>query len=203
MIGRIRPLREGNRSLRICQRRPAAMPGLEFSAQLGQRCGFSADPFIYAENQRQVGFHVVLGMTGLLLAQRRKQALDGDIWWITFHSQGTLANRQNPASREKVRKLWLRTASYCLRAFSLLFISSEQRHHPVMLLDFLIQLLTELVRALFIDALSERVRRRITETLGARRSRRRAAFYHRLSNQHQKRLLHKLLTDKDERASEH
>lgn len=70
-----------------------------------------------------------------------------------------------------------------------------------MLFDLLIQFLVELLRALLIDALSERVCRRIAAAVEGRRARHKVAFYHGLINRHQKQRLHKLLTDADGNAS--
>lgn len=63
-----------------------------------------------------------------------------------------------------------------------------------MLFDFAVELAAELFRALFIDALSDRVRRRIERAQAKRRKIKTAQFYASLITRHQKRLLHKLHT---------
>lgn len=66
-----------------------------------------------------------------------------------------------------------------------------------MLFDLLIQFAVEMFRALFIDALSERVQRNIAGAVSKRRVQRRQRFYRGLKSRPARRLLHKLRTDRD------
>ena len=56
------------------------------------------------------------------------------------------------------------------------------------------QFALELLRALLIDALSERVRKRLLQVISRRQAFRRARFYGLLKTRHSRRLLHKLRT---------
>jgi hypothetical protein len=67
-----------------------------------------------------------------------------------------------------------------------------------MILEFLHQLASELVCALLIDEVSERVRGRIVRALYQRRQLRRQRFYLHLARRHSRELLHRLRTVPDE-----
>jgi hypothetical protein len=73
--------------------------------------------------------------------------------------------------------------------------------HRMMLWDFMIGFIVELLRLLLLEELSQHVRRSVTRLHRIRSRRRAKSFYRTLERNHKRQLLHKLTTRDDEVAS--